>query len=415
MRQPDRVYVGFGFGPIQSALFLYEAYRSGNFKRLVVAEVLDETVRAIRESHGRYAINIAGNTRITRHEVTGVEIYNPGNPDDRLAILETLASADEVATCLPSVDLFDVGAATSVARLLAEGLSKHAGAKPVLLYAAENHNHAAEILIEKVSAYLPSLARLPYQALNTVIGKMSGVIADPAQIKALKLATITPTLPKAILVEEFNRILISRVTLPGASRGITAFVEKDDLLPFEEAKLYGHNAVHALIGYLAQLRGLRVMSEAAADPVIMKIARAAFIEESGGALTRRHARLGDPLFTPGGYRAYAEDLLDRMTRATLNDLVARICRDPARKLGYDDRFYGTMRVALEQGIQPVNLAMGAAAALIAHAGPARAGQPLPAADILASLWGSQPSPDADTLVSLTAAGLRDLGKSGFIC
>ena len=244
---------------------------------------------------------------------------------------------------------------------------------------------------------------------------MSGVIADPAQIKALKLATITPTLPKAILVEEFNRILISRVTLPGASRGITAFVEKDDLLPFEEAKLYGHNAVHALIGYLAQLRGLRVMSEAAADPVIMKIARAAFIEESGGALTRRHARLGDPLFTPGGYRAYAEDLLDRMTRATLNDLVARICRDPARKLGYDDRFYGTMRVALEQGIQPVNLAMGAAAALIAHAGPARAGQPLPAADILASLWGSQPSPDADTLVALTAAGLRDLGKSGFIC
>ena len=31
-------FVGFGFGAIQAGLFLYEAYRSGNFGRLVVAE-----------------------------------------------------------------------------------------------------------------------------------------------------------------------------------------------------------------------------------------------------------------------------------------------------------------------------------------------------------------------------------------
>ena len=49
----------------------------------------------------------------------------------------------------------------------------------------------------------------------------------------------------------------------GFARGITAFIEKDDLLPFEEAKLYGHNAIHALIGYLAHERGLTLMSQVA--------------------------------------------------------------------------------------------------------------------------------------------------------
>ena len=52
-------FVGFGFGPIQSALFLFEAFMSGNFSRYVVAEVDAELVKAVRENGGAYAINIA--------------------------------------------------------------------------------------------------------------------------------------------------------------------------------------------------------------------------------------------------------------------------------------------------------------------------------------------------------------------
>ena len=35
----DKLYTGFGFGPIQSALFLYEAYQTGNFSRFAVVDV----------------------------------------------------------------------------------------------------------------------------------------------------------------------------------------------------------------------------------------------------------------------------------------------------------------------------------------------------------------------------------------
>jgi len=46
----SKTFVGFGFGAIQAGLFLYEAYQSGNFGRLVVAEVLpDQKVEKIKE------------------------------------------------------------------------------------------------------------------------------------------------------------------------------------------------------------------------------------------------------------------------------------------------------------------------------------------------------------------------------
>lgn len=49
-----KTFVGFGFGAIQGGLFLEEAWKSGNFSRLVVAEVLPAVVDAVRQNGGRY-------------------------------------------------------------------------------------------------------------------------------------------------------------------------------------------------------------------------------------------------------------------------------------------------------------------------------------------------------------------------
>ena len=46
----EHTYVGYGFGAIQAGLFMYEAFESGNFGRLVVAEVVPEVVERIREA-----------------------------------------------------------------------------------------------------------------------------------------------------------------------------------------------------------------------------------------------------------------------------------------------------------------------------------------------------------------------------
>lgn len=342
-------FVGFGFGPIQAGLFAYEALRSGRFDTVTIAEVDAALVRAIRESDGFYHLNVAHKDGIVTERLGPVRILNPTVAEDRRFLIEAIAEADELATALPSVEFFSRGGESSVASLLAAGLGRTG--RPQVVYAAENHNHAAEILEAAAGR------RANVQFLNTVIGKMSGVISDEAEQQRLGVTRLAPGIPRAVLVEEFHRILISRITLPGFRRGIEVFKEKADLLPFEEAKLYGHNAVHALIGYLANERGYRDMAEAGRDASLMSVARAAFIEECGAGLIRRHAGV-DPLFTPAGFQAYADDLLERMINPFLSDSVARVIRDPQRKLGWDDRFIGAMRLALAAGVKPERLARG---------------------------------------------------------
>ncbi len=356
-------FVGFGFGAIQSGLFLYEAFRSGHFGRLVVAEVMPEVVDAVRAGGG-YVLNVATVSGVAQQRIEGVEIYNPLVPDDRRTLVEALAQAQEMATALPSVDFYDRGEA-SVVHLLAEAVARKL-ADPRLpaavLYTAENNNHAAEIL----DAHLRRRMRADHsgrlQCLNTVVGKMCGVVVDSGQIRQDGLAVMAPGLERAFLVEAFNRIVITQITIDGFVRGIDVFTETADLMPFEEAKLYGHNAAHALLGYLAHEKGLRSMSDAADDRELVDFCRAAFIEESGRALIGKHAGV-DKLFTAEGFRTHVDDLMVRMLNPHLRDRVARIIRDPARKLAWNDRLTGTMRLALSQGVEPVRYAEGARAAI----------------------------------------------------
>lgn len=447
MPETPKTFVGFGFGAIQAGLFLYEAFRSGNFQRLVVAEVLPEIVEAVRRAKGSYRVNVAGRSGIEVQEVRGVEILNPAVPEDARRLEQALAESSEIATALPNVDFYQKGE-PSVAGLIARALLKKTEGTDLprcVVYTAENDNHAAEKLfalcekewgtdtlkrghhagpggIEGASGSHACVCA-GGQILNTVIGKMSGVVTDAQQFAEEKLAPLCDGLARAILVEEFNRILIARIEVPNFDRGIRVFIEKSDLLPFEEAKLYGHNAVHALLGYLARREGCRFMSEAASNEALITLARAAFIEESGAALCARYAGL-DPLFTPQGYLAYAEDLLTRMTNPYLQDSIERVTRDTRRKLGWNDRLIGTMRLCLDAGITPRRFAVVAAAALetlLSESAEAGSAQPLAAGRAvntraLEELWPAPSGPPErklEVIALITEAGKQLKRKEGF--
>jgi mannitol-1-phosphate 5-dehydrogenase len=364
-----RTYVGFGFGAIQAGLFLYEAWRSGNFSRLVVAEVLPAVVGAMQRAGGRFSINIARADGVEAVELGPIEVLDPAVDGDRDRLIEAIASAEEIGTAVPSVQFYRSEAPASLHRVLAAGLARKAarGGPRAVVYAAENHAQAVDHLEAAVAAALPPetpppLLRPWTRFANTVIGKMSGVVTD-----ASGLAPVTPEEGRAFLVESFNRILVSRIDFEGEPpfrRGIEVFVEKDDLLPFEEAKLYGHNATHALAAYVGALGGIAALAELPKLAGVRPFLRAAFIEESGAALIEKHRGV-DPLFTWEGYREYADDLLVRMMNPHLRDTVERVGRDPARKLGWDDRLVGTLRLALDRGVTPRRFALGTAAALAA--------------------------------------------------
>ena len=366
----DRTYVGFGFGAIQSGLFLYEAYRSGKFQRLVVAEIIPEVVSEIRNSGGAATINIAHEDHIEKARIDDLEIKNPNNNEDRLGLIDAVAAAEEIGTAVPSVDFYAADLPGSIHRIIAAGLSKklkNDGPRAVI-YTAENNNHAAEILESQVLSLMDDQEKKSIQSkvqfLNTVIGKMSQVITNSNDIKNRDLSQITPNLMRAFLVESFNKILISKIKFKATfERGINVFKEKGNLIPFEEAKLFGHNATHALIGYLGLMKGAKFIAEVQDFPGIIPFARSAFIEESGKALIRKYHQF-DELFTEEGYFSYADDLLKRMMNPFLMDSIDRITRDVERKLGWNDRFIGTMRLCFSKGIDPVRFAFGTNAALL---------------------------------------------------
>jgi mannitol-1-phosphate 5-dehydrogenase len=410
-----RTFVGFGFGAIQSGLFLYEAFHSGAFRRLVVAEVVPEVVMAVQQEKGHFCVNIAHRDRVESTRVGSIEIYNPGTETDRSDIMAAIVEAEEIATAIPSVAFYVSDKPGSIHRLLADGLLQKVeqGGPRVVIYAAENHNHAAEILEASVMSLIPqeqqAAVRSRVRFLNTVIGKMSQIVIDPLEIRERNLTPIASNLPRAFLVEAFNHILISKAQFPEVfERGISVLQEKDDLLPFEEAKLYGHNATHALLGYLGAMLGAQRVADLQEVPGVLPFARAASIEESGAALIRKHNGI-DPLFTPDGYQGFADDLLERMTNPFLVDMIERVTRDTERKLGWNDRLVGTMRVALGQGVTPRRYALGAAAALV-QIDPAIMEGKIPAENILDAIW-QEDSPnqfERDRLAALIESALEKL-------
>ncbi len=309
-------------------------------------------------------------------------------------IIQAIALAEEVSTAVPSVAHYETGDLASVQRLLAEGLrrkTRQAGPAAVV-YAAENHPAAARQLAELVLGEAGGDAAAIEQCVqfvDTVIGKMSGAVRSGDG-----LAGITIGGERAFLVEEFNQIFIESIDLPQANfqRGLSIFEEKAQLQPFEATKLYAHNAAHALAAYMARLASVCFLCDLRQSPEAMLFLRGALVEEAGVALCRTYAGI-DPLFTSAGFADYADDLLRRMTSPFLKDRVAWVARDPARKLGWQDRLIGALRLALTQGMHPMRLAVGAAAALEAYKPGSRP------VDVLPDLWSTAaPDPSESQLV-----------------
>ena len=371
MLSGKRTFIGFGFGAIQSGLFLYEAFNSGEFNRLVVAEVNPEIVKTIRQANACFFVNIAHKDHIEITQIGPIEIYDPSDKVDCNHLIEAVAEASEIATAVPSIEFYASNKPGSIHSILANGLCEkiNNGGPSAVIYTAKNNNHAAEILkscvFESIPENLHQRVQEKAQFLNTVIGKMSQVVNCQDEIYYRQLKTITQDCSSAFLVETFNRILISKIDLRYPfERGISVFEEKkEDLFPFEEAKLYGHNAIHALMGYIGSFMGIPLIKDLADVPGIIPFARAAFIEESGKALIKKYQGI-DVLFTASGYKEYADDLIERMVNPFLADTIERVTRDTYRKLAWNDRLIGTMRIALSHGIQPFRFAFDTAAAII---------------------------------------------------
>lgn len=335
-----KIFLGIGAGPIQTGIYVAGASKGG-FDRIVLADVDKALVTAIRAS-GSITVNTAYADRIGADTYKNVEIYDPNNPADLEILKEIASEALVINTALPAVSFY---------RFCAPWLAAGFAMKPNAIryvYTSENCTTAAEELQKATGV---KFANTFY--LDTVIGKMSKIFLSSES----DLPPLAPGYGKGHLVEAFNTIYTTDA--PGISEaGVVGLYPKKDIYPFEEAKLYGHNASHFLLGMLAWERGCKYMSETVNHPETIELTRKALLNECALALCKKFHGV-DEYFELENFRAWGVELVERMTSPFLSDSVERVIRDPDRKLGWNDRVVGAIRLCLSQGVEPAILRTGA--------------------------------------------------------
>lgn len=122
------------------------------------------------------------------------------------------------------------------------------------------------------------------------------------------------------------------------------------------AKLYLHNTQHCIAAYLGAYLGKTYLHEVMAVPRVNEIVQSA-MDEMLEALIR-----GDRVPAPF-LRWYAEKEMARF-RNRLFDPVARVAREPLRKLETHGRLIGAAQKCMASGVLPNNLLVGITAAML---------------------------------------------------
>jgi mannitol-1-phosphate 5-dehydrogenase len=122
-----------------------------------------------------------------------------------------------------------------------------------------------------------------------------------------------------------------------------------------EEKLYILNCGHAVAAYLGYRRGYKYIHESMDDEGIRHSVVGAMLEAQQ-ALQRKYGRMFH-------YAGFINEILASFSNAKLMDTIARVGRDPIRKLQADDRLIGPAKLAYRYNLNPTYLIQGCAAAL----------------------------------------------------
>ena len=289
---------------------------------------------------GRYPVDIVGSGS-RREEVANVTAVSSIGDE----IVALMASADLITTAVGPAVLPKI--APTIARGLEARVAsgKHA---PLNIIACENTIRGTTQLKDAVFGHLPA-------AIAAVVEIEVG-FADSAVDRIVPPAPPVEGEPLAVTVEEFSEWIVDRGQLKGWTHDIPGMELTDNLMAFVERKLFTLNTGHAITAYLGFEQGMPTIRDAIENASIHAVVKAA-MEESGAVLIRRYG------FDPAKHAAYIEKILGRFANPFIRDDVARVGREPLRKLGKGDRLIRPLLGALEYGLPHANLVKGIAAAL----------------------------------------------------
>jgi mannitol-1-phosphate 5-dehydrogenase len=336
-----RSAVIFGAGNVGRGFLGHLLSQSGY--ALTFVDIDERIIQAIN-ARGAYTLRLADDERREDLQI---------GPARGIHVSDTAAIAQAVAVADIGVTAVGARALPHIAPLLAAGLAeraRHRPQAPLNFIICENLKGADAILRDLVRAHLPSNL---HAYLSERVGFVMAVIARMETLPPPDVRAADPTL---IIAEPYWHLPVDRAGFVGPIPSIVGLEPRDRFHAWVDWKLYIHNAGHAVLAYLGHRRGHTLGYQALADPAVRPWCERA-MRESSQALTAEHG------FDPAELESHVADLLRRFANRGLGDPIARLARDPLRKLAPSDRLIGAASLCLRHGVYPDALAWGAAAAL----------------------------------------------------
>lgn len=319
--------VQFGAGNIGRG-FIAERFHAAGWE-IVFVDVVPAVLVALT-ARGSYRVILVDGTSEKTVTVAPVRAVDGR---DVAAVAGAVATADLVATAVGAQAL------PRLAPGIAAGLAQRQAALDILV--CENGLTAAADLRHAVLAAVaaPERAEIAERlgTVRTSIGRMIPAArgGDPLDIR----------------VEPYARLPVEAAAFRGPVPAVPGLVACADFDLEIARKLYLHNLTHACLAYAGARRGLATIPACIGDAAVRAAARAAGAE-AAEALARTFAPLegADRQRLRAEHDTLLDGLFQRYANTVLDDPVARVGRDPLRKLAADDRLLGAARLCHRTGV-----------------------------------------------------------------
>ncbi len=205
----------------------------------------------------------------------------------------------------------------------------------------------APVICCENDASLPALMRTKTGKENIVFA-IPDVISSSTANDALKRRD-----PLAIITESGECFIEDSMKhLPADCH----FVSTEEMHRQWMAKLYIHNTPHCIAAYLGNIAGANYLHESMEVDGIAKIVEGAMNEMA-------RMLMADGGIDENFITYYQQKELSRFSNKLLYDPIARVAREPFRKLAPNDRLLGAAQLCLSKGIVPENVLLGIMAAI----------------------------------------------------
>ena len=286
---------------------------------------------------GAYPVIVMG-AEEHRMEITGIRAFLP--TDDKLP--EALAEAELVTTAVgPSI-------LTKTAPTIVQAIRRRMElgvTRPLNVIACENIDKGSSLLKRAVFAQL-SQAELAHCA---------EFVGFPDAEVSRMVMPIHDSNPLTVKVEQYVEWVIDKAAVKGTLLPIQGLELTDKPEAYIKRKMFSLTG-HAMLGYLGYQKGYQYIFQAAFDDAIFSVVFRA-LAECGQGWSREY---GLPEVE---FYQYITVMLRRFSDSRMQDPCTRICREPLRKLGHDERFVAPALTALKHGISPDAILVGIRAAL----------------------------------------------------